>query len=252
MNIVVNADDMGYMESVSKGIIYAYNNGIVSSSTVMMNMPYALKVKKLIKNVNIPLGVHLTLTVGKPLTAAKSLVDDDGNFYRYKAFYSRKVDSKDVYFEFKAQIDKFIEVFNKKPTHLDCHQGCYDAVSVLVKDHPELVANHNTEEIFEATLKLALEYNLPLRRHCNFKWTDAFYGENATVETIIKTIEENKGHDIEFMVHPAICDLELYRKSSYNTFRVKELDSLCRDEIKKYIKDNKIKLVDFTGKEKKL
>jgi len=165
MKIIVNADDMGYMESVSKGIIYGYQNGIISSSTVMMNMPYSSEVPNLIKNVDIPLGVHLTLTVGKPLTNCPSLTDENSNFYRYKAFYSKKVNPQEVYNEFKAQIEQFIKVFNKMPTHFDSHQGCHDGVSVLIKDHPEIAQNHNTEEIFEVACKLAKEYNLPHRRH---------------------------------------------------------------------------------------
>lgn len=252
MKIVVNADDMGYMESVTKGIIYGYKEGIVSSSTVMMNMPYSAEVPELIKDIDIPLGVHLTLTCGRPLTVCPSLTDENGDFNKYRVFYSKRVDPQEAYNEFKAQIEKFIEVFHRQPTHLDSHQGCHDGVSVLIKDHPEMAANHNTQEIFEMALKLAEEYNLPNRRHCQYTWTDAFYGENATVDTLIKTIEENQDKDLEFMVHPAYCDLELYRKSSYNTYRVKELDSLCNPRIKEYLKENNIKLVDFTGKEKKI
>ena len=198
------------------------------------------------------MGCHLTLTCGKPITDGKSLINENGDFHKYKEFYSRVIDADEAYREFKAQINRFIEIFGRMPTHLDSHQGCTDGVSVLLKNNPELAAKHNTKELLDMSLSLAKEYNLPLRRHCQFEWTDAFYGENATVETIINHIENNTDKNIEFMVHPAFCDLELYRKSSYNTYRVKELDALCDPRLIEYFKSNNIELVGFNGKRKEL
>lgn len=252
MKIVINADDMGYTSSISQGIREGYRCGLVSSSTVMSHMPFAASVPELLKDTPIPLGCHLTLTCGKPLTGGKSLVNEEGNFWKYRDFYSRTIDVGEAYAEFKAQIEKFIEIFERRPTHLDSHQGCTDGVSVLLKNNPELASKHNTKEIYEMSLALAKEYDLPLRRNCEFEWTDVFYGENATVETIIRHIENNRDKDIEFMVHPAYCDLELYRRSSYNTYRVKELDALCDQRLIDYFLENDIDLVDFTGRKKDL
>ena len=252
MRIVINADDMGYTRSISLGIVEGYQHGLVSSSTVMTHMPFASSVPELTEGLGIPLGCHLTLTCGRPLTDGRSLVSEDGSFWKYRDFYSRTIDVGEAYREFKAQIERFREIFGRMPTHLDSHQGCTDGVSVLLKNNPELAARHNTEEILEMSLSLAEEYGLQLRRHCGFNWTDVFYGENATVDTVINHIEANKDRDIEFMVHPAYCDLELYRKSSYNTYRVKELDALCDPHLIRYFIDNDIELVDFTGRKKDL
>ena len=37
--LIVNADDFGYSEAVNYGIISAHRNGIVTSTTMMANMP---------------------------------------------------------------------------------------------------------------------------------------------------------------------------------------------------------------------
>lgn len=246
MKLIVNADDMGYTESISNGIVYGYKNGIISSTTVMCHMPYATKVPKLIEGLDdLGVGVHLTLTCGRPLTNGKSFVDENGDFLKYKIFYNSYINPQEAYTEFKAQIERFIQIFNRKPTHIDSHQGCHDGVTVLLKAHPEMAKNHNTKEIYDVAMQLAEEYDLPVRRSCNYKWTDAYYGDNATVETFIKTLQENKDTDMEFMVHPGYCDLELYNKSSYNTNRVKELAGLCDPALKDYIDKNNIELVHF-------
>ena len=38
MKIVVNVDDYGFTKSEVDGVIYAYQNGVVSSTTCMANM----------------------------------------------------------------------------------------------------------------------------------------------------------------------------------------------------------------------
>lgn len=251
MKIIVNADDMGYTKSISEGIIEGYKQGIVSSTTVMCHMPYAAAVPALIADCpQLGVGVHLTLTCGRPLTDCPDLTDEDGSFYKYRTFFQKKADRQQVYREFKAQIEKFIAIFGRRPTHIDSHQGCHDGITVLLKNNPHFADAHNTEEIYQLSLKLAAEYDLPLRRSCHYKWTDAFYGAAASVETIEKTMEDSAGQDREFMVHPGYCDLELYRKSSYNTDRVKELAALCDPRIKEYLIANGIDLVNFAGVKK--
>jgi len=39
--LIVNADDYGRTPGVTRGILRAHQRGIVTSATVMMNMPYA-------------------------------------------------------------------------------------------------------------------------------------------------------------------------------------------------------------------
>ena len=39
--VVVNADDFGFSEGVTEGILRAHADGIVTSTTIMANMPAA-------------------------------------------------------------------------------------------------------------------------------------------------------------------------------------------------------------------
>jgi predicted glycoside hydrolase/deacetylase ChbG (UPF0249 family) len=69
--LIANADDYALTPGVSKGIRLAFLQGIVTSTTVMMNQPYAAaELPGLLQQCpGLGSGVHLTLTVGQPLLA---------------------------------------------------------------------------------------------------------------------------------------------------------------------------------------
>ena len=91
MKIIVNADDMGYTRGVTEGIIEGYEKGIVTSTTVMCNMPNAAQAAQRLRSVpGLGTGVHLTLTCGRPLTRAKTLTDQHGDFLKNTQFYERE------------------------------------------------------------------------------------------------------------------------------------------------------------------
>ena len=66
IQLIVNADDFGLTEGTNYGIIDGHINGLVNSTTMMMNMPgteHAVRLAKTYAGV----GVHLVLTAGEPL-----------------------------------------------------------------------------------------------------------------------------------------------------------------------------------------
>ncbi len=66
--VIFNSDDFGYSHGVNYGIMDAYQRGILTSTILMANMPgfeHAVKLRKEMPRLGV--GVHLTLTCGKPL-----------------------------------------------------------------------------------------------------------------------------------------------------------------------------------------
>ena len=121
--LIVNADDYGLSEGVCLGILKAHRDGILTSTTCMMNMENIEKYLEMTKDYpNLGLGVHLNITVGKPLTNV-SFVDEKGNFKSRDTYTNREaiVSQEELYQEWKAQIEKFIKIMGHKPTHLDSH-----------------------------------------------------------------------------------------------------------------------------------
>ena len=59
MKLILNADDFGLSQSVNKGIVECLQNGLVTSTTMMMNTPYTDEAIKLAKEHNIKnIGIH--------------------------------------------------------------------------------------------------------------------------------------------------------------------------------------------------
>lgn len=237
--IIINADDFGISEGAVLGIIKAHRDGILTSTTCMVNMPYAkLGLQLASEYPDLGVGIHLVLTVGQPLIdGAKSYVDKDGNFLRPSAYPNEKpnADPDELYREWKAQIEKFIELAGKKPTHIDSHH------------HVHLLPQHR-----DVLIKLAKEYDLPIRQReqitndyqyvrCN----NQFYKDNVNYEYLTSMINDFDEYG-EIMCHPALLDWRLYQMSSYNIPRMKELDVLCDEKIKQFIKDNDIELINFS------
>lgn len=237
--LIVNADDFGMTEANTIGILLSHTDGILTSTTCMMNMPFAeYALKKAEAHPKLGVGIHLVLTVGRPLVdGAKSYTDENGDFKRPSMYPDHKfdIDLEEIYTEWKAQIELFIKIAGKKPTHIDSHHH--------VHLEPNLVA---------VAIKLAKEYNLPMRQREQVmdgyeyvRCADQMYEDLITYDFMTKELscEEDT---IEYMCHPAFIDQRLYEMSSYCLPRMKELDLLRSAEIKQFIKDNNIELINYT------
>mgnify|MGYP000435350747 CR=1 FL=1 len=91
------------------GILKAHRDGILTSTTCMMNMENIEKYLEMTKDYpNLGLGVHLNITVGKPLTNV-SFVDEKEILNQEILIQIEKLSlsQEELYQEWKAQIEKF-------------------------------------------------------------------------------------------------------------------------------------------------
>lgn len=238
-NVIFNADDFGYSRAINMGIIDAHNYGILTSTTLMANMPgFGHAVELFKENPNLGVGVHLTLTCGRPLLEGhKTIVKEDGSF-RNLVFYERVnfvVDPEEVYAEWDAQIQKVIKA-GIVPTHLDSH-------------HHTHTFGINREIVIE----LARKYNLPVRnnlslpddiRHTSrFEMNFDFVGRNSELrqEKYLENIIEDfkRFETTEVMCHPGYLDYVVLSTSSLTENRVKILNFLINSQFSRKLKENK-------------
>ncbi len=130
--LIVNADDFGIGKHVSDGIIDAFTNGIVRSTSMMANMPAAEYAAELaLAHPDLGVGVHLTLTHGRPLSdpgSVRDLIDSKGFFLPSHQLNSRlwfgDSLSRQIELEFSSQIRRALEL-GITPTHCDSHHGIH-------------------------------------------------------------------------------------------------------------------------------
>lgn len=129
--LIVNADDYGLTEMVSRGILRAFRSGIVTSLSVLPVGPaFDRTVPWLLEEPGLGVGIHLAAVGEDPpvlsATEIPTLVDRRGNFpLSWRAFLRRaitgRVDFEDLVREFTAQAQRVLSL-GIHPTHLDAHQ----------------------------------------------------------------------------------------------------------------------------------
>jgi len=111
IRMIVNADDFGYFDGVSQGIIEAAECGVVTATGVMANGPALPQwIERLTTLSHLSTGVHLNATLGRPLTAemAERMAFNGGCFPPKGALVSsllmRRLPVQTLMHEWRAQI----------------------------------------------------------------------------------------------------------------------------------------------------
>ncbi len=124
---ILHADDFGETNEITEGIRVAMEGGVVTSTSVMANMPGTPMALKLAKNGigDGSFGLHLNLCEGQALTDGSSLVDDRGYLPKKRQLFLKAVSGglklKDVSLEIEAQLSVLTDS-GIKVSHLDAHK----------------------------------------------------------------------------------------------------------------------------------
>ena len=127
MKLIMRADDLGFSEGVNYGIYKSVVDGVITSVGMMPNMASAKHGYELVKDLDIALGQHSNICVGKPLSDPKlipSLVQKNGNFCSSKEIRARQVDTINVAeceIELEAQLAKFRAITGRDPDYFEGH-----------------------------------------------------------------------------------------------------------------------------------
>lgn len=126
--LVVNADDFGISRGVNRGIVEAHRGGLVTSASLMTNLPSAEDaVTRAAVCPDLGLGLHLTLTAGRPLTPPErvaSLVDGSGDFLVLGTLLARLTAGEILVTEIERELRAQIEWLLRRgiePGHIDSH-----------------------------------------------------------------------------------------------------------------------------------
>jgi len=150
--LIINADDYGRSPGVSRGILQAYREGIVTSTSVMINQPAVRgQLEEALACSDLGVGLHLVFSAWRPILpqeAISSLVDQDGSFLNQHDLWVRAEEISPAHLraELAAQLERFVSWAGCLPDHLDCHHFV-----------------HLYPPFFQAYADLAAEFQLPLR-----------------------------------------------------------------------------------------
>lgn len=257
MKLLVQSDDYGITKAQALGCLEAIKHGIIRSTGMFTNMPWVEEVAEWIKPYinDIALGVDLNASTGPSLLDASkipSLLQDDGKTFKTSS-QNRALDTEEngfdhvvyeeVYVEFEAQIQKFIELFGKTPDYLHGHA-------------------YGTKTTTRASLDLAKKYNtfystqiMNDERVCTgsmgwYKFPPTL--ENQRDSDLTKFIVEDvsgfltSGKDYGFLIcHTGYVSAELFELSSFNIYRCKDLEGCISPKTLAWVQTNNIELISY-------
>jgi predicted glycoside hydrolase/deacetylase ChbG (UPF0249 family) len=275
--IIINADDFGLCAGVNRAVAEAHTDGVLTSTTIMANMPAADEAVNIAKKLpNLGVGVHLNVFEGCPLSQEQGvncLLNSTGQFYMsaYRLTLLSALSSKmqnAVRAEFAAQIEWVID-HGVKPTHLDSHKHI-----------------HSFPVIFSIVCKLARQFKIPTIRFtfepsevCRAPWPLPARGGRKRASIIRQMSRINRLQNSDFLktkavlgiAHTGKIDVDFFKAVTlYNSMEIVEiithpgynegltadrtrlieqrrleLEALCSEKTKQYFKDAAVKLVNY-------
>ncbi len=280
--LIVNADDFGLTAGVNRAIIEAHTRGIVTSATLMANMPAFDEAAKLAKEYSsLGVGLHFNITQGRPVADASrvgSLLDDRGEFLGTTTALARRLIAghfsvAEVAIELRAQIKKALDA-GLRLTHVDSHKHTHalpqvcEAMMAVIREYGINAARLPREEwrfdraakSFKLIAQGAGAFGIAqlcrisearLRRS-DVRTPDFFFGVARTgfwtKDWLIGLIERLPDGSSELMCHPGYDDDELSRvKTRLRQSRASELRLLTDPDVVAKLKQQDVMLINFSN-----
>ena len=140
--VIFNADDFGMSEEIDRGILEAHDRGVVTSASLMVDEPHvAGAVQQARRRPDLDLGIHVAF-------------DHRGRWF---------VDTQDlsaVRREVDRQIDAFVRLTGRPPSHIDSHHHV-----------------HRLFNVAHVFLQAGERLGVPVRGFSDVLYVGGFYGQ---------------------------------------------------------------------------
>ena len=136
--VIINADDFGLNSDENRTIINAFQQGLISSATLMANMPAFQEACALAREHGLQgrIGLHFNLTYGRPLSTpirsqprlCNPLGEFDLNLPRHRLWlqaHTRQAIEAELQAQWQRCLDQGI-----RPSHIDSHQHVHNILPV--------------------------------------------------------------------------------------------------------------------------
>lgn len=270
--LVVNADDLGLAESVNRGIADTIELGVVTSASLMVNLPAcedAMRRLRYLRAIGrtFSIGLHFNIVTGRPLTRCRSLVDPrTGHFLPLSSLVwramARRLNLRDVQMELDAQLARarsLLAKINMRVTHIDSHRhthclpGIFELVLRTARANDVTHVRHPYEQrALLRTPRAMMASGLLRTMLLGQRPMDdvSFTGIGAMAST---TFQRDIAHVIaalppgttELMVHPGYDSDELAAVDSYRKPREREVYALTSPRLREKIDALGVELTHF-------
>ncbi len=204
-HVIFNADDFGASRGINRGIVECHRRGVVTSTSLMVEGRAAAEAARLANdNPKLAVGLHFDV-VG----------EDDKSF--------DLEDTTAVGAEFRRQLDLFLDLIGRAPTHIDSHRH-----------------THRRPQLFPLFREWVAPLKVPLRDDGRVKYVGGFYAQwewkvtnldYVSVPFLVKILREDAGPGwTEFSCHPGYMTPDF--ASVYGAEREAEVRTLTDPRVR--------------------
>lgn len=236
--LIINADDLGYDPAVTRGILRAMREGVVSSATFMVNTPFSEAAAR--EAQGLALGLHFNLARGRPVSSGfPPALLEGGELVEARAA-SLPVDLVEA--EARAQLDRFQALLGRPATHVDVHKHLHLHPNVLTGlIRAARAARVPVRSINEPMRRELQTHGVPTNEHFIGDAGAEAYWTLERFESAVATLPASGV--IELMCHPGYRPEAV--RSGYSAQREVELDTFLHPGARETLKRAGITPADF-------
>lgn len=236
--IIINADDYGYDEAHTLGVIKAFEEGLISNTTIMVNMPFFAEACSLAEKHGIKdkIGLHLNLVEGVPLTDGirncATFCNEDGIMHGLwrqsvsKTSFLNNNEKSLLKQEILAQFLLFEQSgFSLKHFDTHGHAHTYFSVCKLLKNMLKEKGYHYNIRIaknlsdtksnsLKSLYKKAINKYIPRKVRCSNYFTD--------IKGYLKNPSLSEESITEIMCHPCWIDGAIFNPDDFQLTELKD------------------------------
>ena len=271
--LIINADDFGFSQGVNAAIIQAHEEGILTSTSLMVSGDAAQEAIALAKDhPQLAVGLHLVLVCGKsvlPPSQIPHLVDSQGNFSSNPtqaglSYQFNQATRAELRLEISAQLAKFRDS-GLNLAHVDGHLHLHVhpvILNILTEFAAEFqikfirlpseelsknlkIDNRNllTKIVWSIVFGQLRRYGEGLLKANNIKFADRVYGLLQTGDMsekyLLGLIPQIESELVEIYSHPALVNTET------NNGGEVELAALLSQEVRQLLTVKDFKLSNY-------
>jgi predicted glycoside hydrolase/deacetylase ChbG (UPF0249 family) len=236
--LIINADDLGYDPAVTRGILRAMREGVVSSATFMVNTPFSEAAARDAQG--LALGLHLNLARGTPVSSTfPPALLENGELVEARAA-SLPVDVVEA--EARAQLARFQALLGRPATHVDVHKHLHLHPNVLAGlIRAARAAGVPVRSINEPMRRELEAHGVPTNAHFIGDAGKEAYWTLERFKSAVATLPASGV--IELMCHPGYRPEAV--RSGYSAQREVELDTFLHPDARKALERAGVTPADF-------
>lgn len=275
--LIINSDDYGYSVSINKGIANAFEQNIITNTSLLANGECFDDAITRARDGSYTdkIGLHANITEGKPLGGPyNTLTDERGNFLGIRTLilkeFNKQIDEEEVREEISLQIKQCREN-GIELSHIDTHQWSQvipciaDAIEEASTEYGiRFIRNINETYILKNFLGASLKgvtnsiglsvlntifnnkRDRPRMVMPDFYHGVLLMGHTDLIHALMRVIENLPYGTSELMCHISSDTYDdLANRTSYARARYKEFEALSSKEFKETVSRNNVQLVSY-------